>query len=412
VVDGEDTPAIFRPSNSTFFFRYTNTQGIADETLVFGASTFLPIAGEWGTVTGGGPGQPTTPPPGPGPLTVGTTLPNATLNVKYDAPIPVSGGTPPYTVQQTGPHAWATVSGGAVTGIPTTTGQTNIPVQVSDSAGAQVFAAISVNVVTQCAGLAGTTLAECLALAELYNLTNGNQWTERTNWFSTNYCTWHGITCSSGDAGRVTEIELDGNGLAGPLPTTAFTSLAQLTLFDINDNVVVGTIPLELVNLPLLSTLDLGQNGMSDDIPDQIWGKTTLLNLDLSDNGFTEDLTAAAFNLPNLVSLDLSDNQMGLTGILDNVWGLTTLTNLDLANNAFDGGIHANIQNMAVLQALDLSDNNLTGVVPDVMRTGLQDTLTSLSMHGNECFDPENAALDTFLSGFDLNWNDAGVCTP
>jgi hypothetical protein len=48
VVDGVDTPAVFRPSNTTFFFRHTNTQGNADATLVFGESPWLPVAGAFG----------------------------------------------------------------------------------------------------------------------------------------------------------------------------------------------------------------------------------------------------------------------------------------------------------------------------------------------------------------------------
>jgi hypothetical protein len=48
VVDGVDTPAVFRPSNTTFYFRYTNTQGNADTTLTFGQSPWLPVAGTFG----------------------------------------------------------------------------------------------------------------------------------------------------------------------------------------------------------------------------------------------------------------------------------------------------------------------------------------------------------------------------
>jgi hypothetical protein len=38
---------VFRPSNTTFYLRHTNTQGIGEQSFVFGQSTHLPIAGKW-----------------------------------------------------------------------------------------------------------------------------------------------------------------------------------------------------------------------------------------------------------------------------------------------------------------------------------------------------------------------------
>ena len=50
VVDGVDTPAIFRPSQLTFFFRHTLTQGNADSQLPWtsAGSTWLPLSGDFG----------------------------------------------------------------------------------------------------------------------------------------------------------------------------------------------------------------------------------------------------------------------------------------------------------------------------------------------------------------------------
>jgi hypothetical protein len=63
IVDGVFTPAVFRPSDLTFYFRYTNTQGVADSMLRFGGSTWLPVSG----FVGDFPDSPTTTiPPNPG----------------------------------------------------------------------------------------------------------------------------------------------------------------------------------------------------------------------------------------------------------------------------------------------------------------------------------------------------------
>ena len=46
--DGTFTPALFRPSNTTMYFRYTNTQGIADNQFIPTPTnpTWLPISGQ------------------------------------------------------------------------------------------------------------------------------------------------------------------------------------------------------------------------------------------------------------------------------------------------------------------------------------------------------------------------------
>jgi len=49
VVDGVDTPAVFRPSNQTFYFRHTLTQGNADSQFTWtgAGSSWLPVAGDF-----------------------------------------------------------------------------------------------------------------------------------------------------------------------------------------------------------------------------------------------------------------------------------------------------------------------------------------------------------------------------
>ena len=58
-----DTPAIFRPGDTTFYFRDSNTEGNATGSLPFGESSFLPVAGD----TGSAPLQLHRPPRAPSP---------------------------------------------------------------------------------------------------------------------------------------------------------------------------------------------------------------------------------------------------------------------------------------------------------------------------------------------------------
>jgi hypothetical protein len=45
---GFSTPGLFRPSNTTFYFRHTNTEGIADNQFLLGDLQMLPVAGSFG----------------------------------------------------------------------------------------------------------------------------------------------------------------------------------------------------------------------------------------------------------------------------------------------------------------------------------------------------------------------------
>jgi hypothetical protein len=49
VIDGRETPGLFRPSDVTFFFRHTLTQGTADSQFTWtGADTdLIPVAGDF-----------------------------------------------------------------------------------------------------------------------------------------------------------------------------------------------------------------------------------------------------------------------------------------------------------------------------------------------------------------------------
>lgn len=413
IVDGEETPGLFRPSNATFFFRHTNSQGNADQSLVWGTSTYLPIAGNWGTVTPGGPGGGGggTPPA----LAVSGSLPSARQNMAYSANLTVTGGTPGYKVQILTVPSWAsvTVSGSTIRVFgtaPASGGSGNVQVRVTDAKGAQVLRSVPLTVIGQCSGIGLPT--QCPTLAQLYNATNGNSWTERTGWFTTaNPCEWFGIDCTAGDAGNVSVISLDDNHLVGDISAVVFTPLTSLEVFDINANLQVGgTLPASLLGLPNLTTVDVGQNEFVNDIPASLWASTNLSVLDLSDNGFTGPLPDIASNV--IVAIDISEN--GFDGpIPDGLWTKATLTSFDVAGNAFDGQIPATIAGMNALVSIDLSDNDFTGLIPDAMRAGLIDTVTSLAIHGNECFTPETPALDAWLQSFYVlpaTWNEAGLC--
>ena len=74
----------------------------------------------------------------------------------------------------------------------------------------------------------GSAATDRAALEALYDATGGPGWTDNTNWkTSAPPGEWHGVTTDP--AGRVTRLELPGNGLTGPIPA----ALGDLTFLQI-----------------------------------------------------------------------------------------------------------------------------------------------------------------------------------
>jgi len=128
---------------------------------------------------------------------------------------------------------------------------------------------------------------DSLALAALYDSTNGADWTNNTNWLSGNVSNWYGVTVSDG---RVTKLELFNNNLTGPLPSS-IGNLTALQILSLSVNRRSGSIPPEMGNLSHLTQLYLAQNQLSGSIPVQIGNLTNLTQLNLQVNQLTGSIT-------------------------------------------------------------------------------------------------------------------------
>ena len=188
-------------------------------------------------------------------------------------------------------------------------------------------------------------LSERETLVALYDAMGGPNWTNNTNWNSTNdIATWHGVTVSGG---KVTDLDLRLNNLTGMIPT-------------------------ELGNLTNLENLNLTGNKLSGAIPTELG------------------------NLTNLEDLNLSFNQ--LSGALPASLGkLTNLKKLWLVNNQLSGAIPTELGNLTNLEVLILNNNQLSGALPQSL-TGLM--LMSFSFgKGTDLCAPLDAAFQAWLQG-------------
>ena len=160
----------------------------------------------------------------------------------------------------------------------------------------------------------GSAASDRAVLEALYDATVGPDWIDNTNWkTAAPLGEWFGVTTDT--AGRVTRLELPGNGLAGPIPT-ALGELALLRNLDFGSrwdfaahqlvkNTLTGPIPAELGNLASLEFLSLGSNALTGPVPSWLGRLTSLRLLDLGGNALTGLIPAELGNLASLRSLSL-----------------------------------------------------------------------------------------------------------
>ncbi|MEQ8241990.1 FG-GAP-like repeat-containing protein [Fulvivirga sp.] len=97
--------------------------------------------------------------------------------------------------------------------------------------------------------------ADSLALVAFYDATNGDSWTDKTNWKTGDLDTWFGVTINTED---VTELLLPSNNIEGVIPAE-FNSLTGLTSIDLSDN-AISEIQTDLSGLTSLTSLNLSDN--------------------------------------------------------------------------------------------------------------------------------------------------------
>ena len=208
----------------------------------------------------------------------------------------------------------------------------------------------------------GSAKTDREALVALYNATDGENWSNNTNWLSdVPLDEWEGILVDY-YTGRVVWLHLGENALSGEIPAE-LGSLSNLEQLHLDENALSGEIPAELGSLSNLAWLLLGDNALSGEIPAELGSLSNLAWLLLDSNELSGEIPAELGSLSNLVRLDLARNQ--LSGeIPEELGSLSNLVGLDLEDNALSGEIPAELGNLPNLQRLDLARNQLSGEIP------------------------------------------------
>jgi hypothetical protein len=196
---------------------------------------------------------------------------------------------------------------------------------------------------------------DSLALLDLYNETNGGNWTNEWN-LSTRVAGvdgWKGIYLNP--AGRVEQITLADNNLAGTIPSS-IGDLSALTYLDFSNNSLSGTVPAEIGGLSLLGSLYLSDNQLTGTIPSSIGNLVNLYELYLSNNMFSGEFPPEIGEIPYLMYLYLSTNEFE-GNILSNLTTQTYLTKIDISYNKFSGTVPVEIGEYEFLDEFYINNN-------------------------------------------------------
>lgn len=185
-------------------------------------------------------------------------------------------------------------------------------------------------------------ITQRLTVAVIYFTMDGPNWTNCGNssdscvntddritrtpirWLSPDHeCVWYGLFCvgvSEGTSPPVNEtfslsvIDLPDNNVGGTLPLEMFSlDLLQVLTMDGNGR-IGGAIPPDIAKLASLTVIDLDNNVLTGTLPSELFTMTKLEAIDLNDNRLIGNLPSSVGNLLNLGVLQLENNQM--TGVL------------------------------------------------------------------------------------------------
>ncbi len=200
---------------------------------------------------------------------------------------------------------------------------------------------------------------DSLALVDLYNSTNGGNWTNRWD-LSSPMDTWFGVTLN--EEGCVNELNLFNNNLNGSI-AVEIGNLSELELLSLSTNELIGEIPLELEKLTRLRTLDLGINNLSGSIPSELSKLTNLRALSLASNQLIGDIPSSIGDLVLLQELYLDQNEF--TGIIPSSFEkLNELQILHMYDCGLIGEIPIGFGDFSNIKRIFLHENDLSGCFP------------------------------------------------
>ncbi|WOG94398.1 hypothetical protein DCAR_0313693 [Daucus carota subsp. sativus] len=175
-----------------------------------------------------------------------------------------------------------------------------------------------------------------------------------------------------GNLTQLTKLDLSLNNLTGLIPDS-LANLQNLTVLYLNNNKLSGHFPSCVANLQLLEELILSTNLLSGPLPSNLTALSlpNLTNLQIFENLLNGTIPSWLFDLPSLFFLSIDFNSF--TGQLNEFnASRLVLQVFTCSNNLINGSIPESFFDLVNLTMLDLSSNNFSGVLDIEMFSHLE----------------------------------------
>jgi Leucine-rich repeat (LRR) protein len=207
---------------------------------------------------------------------------------------------------------------------------------------------------------ASAVLSEKEVLYHLYSNLNGDNWDTKWDTDSSDVCSsdsYPGVTCNT--AGKITEINLKDNNLAGSVSPHVYT-LSHLKHLDLSKNRITSA-GFDRIDVVIEEEDDIGDVEvieLTNNLVSSVKGVSklakSLTGLHMSFNNLKGTMPSELFSLPLLEILAVSENE--ISGTIDKRLGnLTNLLEFYCYGNKLTGTIPSEIGHLTKMQIITVS---------------------------------------------------------
>lgn len=231
------------------------------------------------------------------------------------------------------------------------------------------------------------------ALVALYEATDGDNWTNNTNWCSDKPIDeWYGFIGASGPSGTGDDIfagydflmlNLNDNNLNGAIPEE-FGDITVKLYLSLKDNNItslpdgISDVPMQMLDLSYTAITSLPDGLFDNPFLEQFFVSGSPVanfpepdedNMNLEWIEFRDcdlrEFPAGLGRLKKLEQADFSNNENMEGSLPENIWQLDSLRSLDISRCSLSGKIPASMSELKNIEYLRLDGNLLEGEIPE-----------------------------------------------